>query len=166
MFFNLFIHSSIYSSIPLFIHPFLYLALPQSTIFLPLWSIAAVYILTHTPAFFKALFSPGGTARKEVAGSKTCLFSIKRYGHFRHLGGSAVEHLPSAQVVISGSWNEPHIGFPAERRVCFSLCSSLHSCALSQIILKKKKRYRHSNCENVDFYQKYFRKFLHVHLYL
>ena len=29
------------------------------------------------------------------------------------LGGSVVEPLPLAQVVIPGSWDESHIGFPA-----------------------------------------------------
>ena len=37
---------------------------------------------------------------------------IKNFQMVESLGGSVVEHLPSAQVMIRGSWDEFHIGLP------------------------------------------------------
>ena len=42
------------------------------------------------------------------------------------LGGSVIKHLPSAQVMIPGSWDRvPHQAPPALRGAYFSLCLSL-----------------------------------------
>ena len=44
-----------------------------------------------------------------------------------HLGGSVVEHLPLAQVMILGSWDRVLLWAPC-RGTCFSLCLSLLLC--------------------------------------
>ena len=40
------------------------------------------------------------------------MFKIKAQGEGRYLGGSVVEHLPSAQVMILGSGIKSFIGLP------------------------------------------------------
>ena len=59
----------------------------------------------------------GALDREE--GAQGTLWSL--CGSIWHLGGSVVEHLPLAQVVIQGSWDRvPALGSP--QGSCFSLC--------------------------------------------
>ena len=64
-----------------------------------------------------------------------------------------VKHLPSTQVMISGSWDEPSIGLPAHLLIKESaslsasprcLCAVSHSLSLTQInkynLLKKEAK--------------------------
>ena len=45
--------------------------------------------------------------------------------------GSSVKCLPSAQVMIPGSWDPAHARLLAQYRVCFFFCPSSYSCSLS-----------------------------------
>ena len=56
-----------------------------------------------------------------------CLWGWK-WSHSGAPCGSSVKHLPSAQVMISRSWDQPHIGLPVQWGACFSL-SLCHSPA-------------------------------------
>ena len=50
------------------------------------------------------------------------------------LGGSALGHLPLAQVMILGSEIESCIGLGSLQGACFSLCSAYVSASLSQSV--------------------------------
>ena len=43
--------------------------------------------------------------RKKISRTSRGLFGLLRTLLLRHLGGSVIEHLPSAQVMIPGSWD-------------------------------------------------------------
>ena len=66
----------------------------------------------------------------------------------------SVKHLPSAQVMISGSWDggpriESHVGFPAQWGVCFSppsAPSAAHAFSHSQINKNLKKKEKEKKC--------------------
>ena len=80
-------------------------------------------------------YSPSPTLlyRKSCPQTLKLLSLIERHGQ-GHLGGLVVEHLPSAQIVNSGSWDQVPHGAP--RRACFSLC--LYLCLSLSVSLMNK----------------------------
>ena len=57
----------------------------------------------------------------------------------------SVKHLPSARVVVSGSWDQPHMELPAQWGACFSLslyCNYNFPQLCCLLLSKKSKKKR------------------------